>query len=90
MGVDRYKRTVAICYVGDTDINAWMVENGWALAYHKYSKDYVAQEKSANNKKLGMWRGKFRNPWDFRSDARHSQSFRLIGCYHNFSTTVFI
>jgi endonuclease YncB( thermonuclease family) len=37
---DRYKRLIAVCYVGKINLNAMMVGNGWALAYRKYSKDY--------------------------------------------------
>lgn len=33
---DRYGRLIAVCYVSDTDINAWLVRNGWALAYRQY------------------------------------------------------
>jgi len=31
---------------GQIDINGLMVEQGWALAYRKYSKDYVGQEEA--------------------------------------------
>jgi endonuclease YncB( thermonuclease family) len=34
---DRYRRIVATCHVDSTDIGAWMVEHGWAVAYRKYS-----------------------------------------------------
>lgn len=33
---DRYGRTVALCDVGGEDLGAWMVRNGWALAYRAY------------------------------------------------------
>jgi len=29
---DRYKRLIAVCYVGQSDINETMVADGWALA----------------------------------------------------------
>ena len=35
---DRYKRLIATCYLGTTDINRWMVRNGYAVAYRKYSQ----------------------------------------------------
>ena len=38
---DRYKRLLAVCYVGSLNINEQMVTDGWAMAYRKYSKDYV-------------------------------------------------
>ena len=43
-----------------------MVKNGWALAYRKYSRDYIDEEKEAKHKKMGMWAGKFTAPWRWR------------------------
>jgi endonuclease YncB( thermonuclease family) len=40
--VDRYGRIVAVCSVAGGDTNAWMVRQGWALAYRHYSTAYVA------------------------------------------------
>lgn len=68
---DRYKRLIAVCYLKDKDINAWLVENGWAIAYRQYSMDYVGQEDAAKANKVGIWRGEFEAPWDFRKKKRH-------------------
>jgi endonuclease YncB( thermonuclease family) len=46
-GTDAYRRTVAVCYLGGEDVNAWMVREGWALAFVRYSKAYVADEAAA-------------------------------------------
>mgnify|MGYP002725717958 CR=1 FL=1 len=66
--VDRYKRIVAVCYMaeGRIDINGLMVEQGWALAYRKYSEDYVGQEATAKASKAGVWAGEFMKPWEWR------------------------
>ena len=32
-GEDRYGRTLATCSTGGENLNAWMVREGWALAY---------------------------------------------------------
>ena len=45
--IDRYGREVAVCRVGDTDINALMVRSGMAVAYREYSGDYVSDENMA-------------------------------------------
>lgn len=37
--VNRYRRLVSVCKLGNIDINAWMVEQGLAVAYRKYSMD---------------------------------------------------
>ena len=64
--MDRYKRRITVCYAGPYDINAEMVRRGWALAYRRYSKDYVDEEEDANKRKAGMWQGEFIKPWEWR------------------------
>ena len=63
---DRYRRSISTCYVNGVDISSLMVKNGWALAYRKYSKDYIDEENKAKEKKRGMWAGKFTAPWKWR------------------------
>ena len=67
---DRYGRIVAVCLAGGQNLNAWMVANGYALAYRYYSTDYVGQEEQAARSKLGMWRGEFIPPWEWRRGNR--------------------
>jgi len=68
--VDRYGRVVTVCRAGGEDLNAWMVSQGWALAYRHYSTAYVGQEEAAHAAKLGIWRGTFTAPWDWRHGQR--------------------
>jgi endonuclease YncB( thermonuclease family) len=65
---DSYGRVVAVCRVGGEDLDAWMVAQGWALAYRHYSTDYVPQERQAAASKRGIWQGEFVPPWDWRHD----------------------
>ena len=47
---------VAVCSVGKTDINARMVVLGWALAYQRYSMDYVDEKAAAMvSSRFIMW-----------------------------------
>ena len=55
-----------MCFVNDKNINSLMVKRGWALAYRKYSKDYVNDEEEAKEKKIGLWAGEFIPPWEWR------------------------
>jgi endonuclease YncB( thermonuclease family) len=68
--VDRYGRIVAVCSANGINLNARMVSLGMAVAYRKYSKDYVGQEASANAARRGMWSGEFVMPWDWRRGKR--------------------
>ncbi|PHO03052.1 nuclease [Rhodobacteraceae bacterium 4F10] len=67
---DRYDRLIGTCSVGDTDLNGWMVQNGWAVAYRKYSNDYTAHERYAQNAELGLWQGSFVRPDKWRNGER--------------------
>ena len=64
--VDRYGRIVGRCLVGEVDINKWLVAQGLALAYRRYSLDYVAAEDQAREVGRGMWAGMFEPPWEWR------------------------
>lgn len=69
-GKDKYGRTIAACTVRGESIEAWMVMNGWALAYRRYSRDYIAEETVARSARAGIWRGKFIKPWEWRQGKR--------------------
>ena len=65
-GTDVYRRTLAICYLAGEDLNGWLVQQGWALAYIKYSSVYRQAEESARVNQRGIWEGAFIAPWDWR------------------------
>ena len=63
---DRYKRSIGVCYLKNEDINKWLVKNGYAIAYKKYSKKYVLDEQYAKENELGIWKGTFTEPEKWR------------------------
>ena len=66
LDVDRYKRLIGECFKRNINLISWMVSNGYAVAYRKYSKKYISDEMNAKNNKLCIWQGKFEMPCDFR------------------------
>ena len=64
--LDRYKRYIGVCFSGGINLNQWMVRNGYAVAYRKYSKDYIEDENYAKRNKLGLWSGNFIHPEKWR------------------------
>jgi endonuclease YncB( thermonuclease family) len=68
--MDRYGRTVAVCRKGAEDLNAWMVAQGHAIAYRRYSTDYVPAEDEAKAAKQGIWSGSFTTPDEWRKGER--------------------
>lgn len=72
---DQYDRIVAVCNLAGAkgpEVNGTMVRTGWALAYRQFSRDYVGLEREARQAKVGLWRGEFVKPWDWRRGKRLS------------------
>ena len=67
---DRYGRVVAVCSIAGIDLNGWMVGEGWAFAYRRYSNAYIAEESGARAARRGVWRGEVIPPWDWRRGKR--------------------
>jgi len=65
-GRDRYKRTLAECFVNDESLSSYLVRSGYAFAYRKYSNKYIPDEDYAKVNQIGMWSMEFDYPWDYR------------------------
>ena len=65
-GKDQYKRTLAECFVNDLSLSRFLVREGYAFAYRKYSKKFINDENFAKKNNIGMWTMKFEYPWDWR------------------------
>ena len=51
-------------------LNVAMVADGWAVAYTRYSDEYLPWQKIAKKQKLGLWSTKFDYPEDWRKKNR--------------------
>jgi endonuclease YncB( thermonuclease family) len=69
-GLDRYKRQLAYCYVGEVNLNQEMVRSGNALAYIKYDESFIKEEQEAKSNKAGIWSSKFKIPEKWRAHQR--------------------
>ena len=65
-GKDQYKRTLAECFVNDLSLSRFLVREGYAFAYRKYSKKFINDEDFAKKNNIGMWSMNFEYPWDWR------------------------
>lgn len=68
---DIYQRTLGVIYLKQVNINAKMVENGFAWAYRfkgvASNKNMEKLELKARQNKKGLWKDKHPiAPWDFR------------------------
>jgi endonuclease YncB( thermonuclease family) len=78
MGTDQYRRTLAHCVAGTTDINRTMVSLGHAIAYRRYSREYVSAEMSAQSAKRGIWAGTFQRPDEYRHPRQSPSSAQSV------------
>jgi endonuclease YncB( thermonuclease family) len=72
---DQYKRAVAVCTVAGIELADWMVWNGHALDWPKYSQgDYAAAQDEARRAEPGMCIGRFVESWRYRACRRTAGS----------------
>lgn len=69
--VDRYKRVVARCAKDGRDVADYLVSEGWALDWPRYSKgEYGGAQEAAKRAGKGVWAGEFTVPWEWRRSPR--------------------
>jgi len=62
---DYWNRIIAECFIEDESISSYMVKNGYACDYVKYSnKKYAKEEEYAKSNKLGIWKMQFDPAWE--------------------------
>jgi len=71
LDVDRYKRVVAFCTVGGVDLGEWIVRQGFAFDWPRYSRGkYAVAQREAQQVQRGVWSGSYVMPWDYRACRR--------------------
>jgi endonuclease YncB( thermonuclease family) len=79
IGQDQYGRTVAVCSIGREDVAGWLVRNGFAFDWPRYSNGkYAGAQKEAERAGLGVWAGSYVVPWSYRACIRSGG--RPAGC----------
>lgn len=67
---DRNQRLIAVCWLRELDLGRWLVGEGWAVAYRRFSREYVEVEETARRARRGIWTGPFMLPEDYRQGRR--------------------
>jgi endonuclease YncB( thermonuclease family) len=63
---DQYDRVLAVCSLPNgTEVNAWMVRQGWAVAFGR-SRPMALAEAAAKAARRGLWVGSFERPSQWR------------------------
>lgn len=64
---DSHDRAVARCTRAGRSVNEWLVREGWAVDYARYSQHRYAQAQAqAQRAKRGIWSGEFEFPEHYR------------------------
>ena len=69
-GKDFYGRVLGECFVNGESLSRYLVREGFAFAYRKYSDKFILDEDYAKSNRLGMWSMKFQYPWDYRKSNK--------------------
>ena len=68
---DQYGRTLAECFVNNESLSKFLVRNGYAFDFVKYSKKkYALDQEYAKVNNLGLWKMDFIYPWEWRFKVR--------------------
>lgn len=59
-----------MCSSRGVDLNGWLVAQGHAVAYRRYSTDYIDAEAEARTAKRSVWQREFDLPWAWRQGKR--------------------
>ena len=71
---DRYKRLVGECFIKEESLSVFMVRNGYAFDWPRYSKGKFANDQEyAKINKLGFWSMKFEYPWEWKEKIRKNK-----------------
>jgi endonuclease YncB( thermonuclease family) len=67
VAIDDYGRSIASCIHNGEELSSWMVREGYALAFVRFSDRYAADEQAARAQQAGLWRATVEPPWEFRA-----------------------
>lgn len=61
-----YRRPVAVCWAGNTELNRVIASEGLAVIDERYPSEYQKEQAAARKAKRGVWAGDFESPKDWR------------------------
>lgn len=65
--LDAYGRSIATCSHSGQDLSAWLVAEGLALAFVRYSDRLLPLQEEAEAKQAGLWQASLEPPWEYRA-----------------------
>lgn len=78
VSTDTKGNMVGVCFLGQYDIAAALVNAGWAVATDEPNNVYLAYEAQARQNKRGLWQGQFYKPQDWRNAQNKKAEIKII------------
>lgn len=69
-GTGHYGRTLGVCFVDGENVNDWLVSQGWAFAYRRYSMMFDGAENRAAATRRGLHATAYQAPSTYRRIGR--------------------
>ena len=74
---DKYKRLIGECFIKYESLSVFMVRNGYAFDWPRYSKGKFAKyQEHAKINKSGFWNMKFEYPWKWKEKIKGNKDKR--------------
>lgn len=77
-GTGHYGRALGVCFVEGENVNDWLVSQGWAFAYRRYSMMFDASENNAAANRRGLHATGYQVPSTYRQIDRQHRKARSI------------
>ena len=78
MEQDANGNMMGVCFFGEYDIGAALVNAGWAVVYSKHTDIYMPYQNQARRSANGLWQGEFYMPWDWRKIQSRKPQIKII------------
>ena len=78
MQQDNKGNMVGVCFLGEYDIAAALVNAGWAVVYSRHTDIYMPYQIQARKNANGLWQGEFYMPWDWRKIQSRKPQIKII------------
>lgn len=75
---DTQNNILGICFLGEYDIGAALINSGWAVADTTSTAIYVPYEEQAMQNRRGLWQGEFYRPADWRIMQSKRPNIKVI------------
>ena len=67
-GKNSHGQQIGTCGIDGLDLGALMIRDGYAMSFRSLNRHYDTLQAYAQTRKRGLWKGRFKAPWLWRSE----------------------